>query len=183
MATELPAGLDPSLPGRVAAEPGQHRDAVLGIALAARSLERHMGELTLAQLRILSLIALDPIRASALAERAAMSRPTLSGLIDGLVARGWVERRLVDGDRRGVTLRITGSGSTALDQARSETGEALEALLDCLPKADRPAVLQALGALMEAAYTRHQAKHPAPDHTDSRAGDPAGRPDTTARGR
>ena len=151
MATELPVD-----EGTV--EPCQHRDAVLGIALAARSLERHMGELTLAQLRILSLIALDPIRASALAQRAAMSRPTLSGLIDGLVTRGWVERRLVDGDRRGVTLRITGSGSTALDRARNETGEALQALLDCLPAAERPTVVASLGALMAAAHAHHQAK-------------------------
>ncbi len=127
---------------------------MLGVALAARALERQLGELTLAQLRILSLVDADPVRAGTLAERAAMSRPTLSGLIDGLVNRGWVERHLVSGDRRGVTLRITPAGSVALARALDEAGQALAALLAEVPASRRPGVVDALGHLKQAAHDR-----------------------------
>ena len=136
---------------------------MLGIALAARALERRLDELTLAQLRILSLVDADPVRAGTLAERAAMSRPTLSGLIDGLVNRGWVERHLVDGDRRGVTLRITPAGSVALARALDEAGRALQALLDLVPADRQATVVEALGTLKQAAHDRFApAADPAP---------------------
>lgn len=143
-------------------------DAVLGVALAARALERQLGELTLAQLRILSLVDADPGRAGALADRAAMSRPTLSGLIDGLVNRGWVERHLVDGDRRGVTLRITPAGSVALARALDEAGQALAALLEEVPASGRQRVVDALGALRQAAHSRFRPR-PAAAGTTVRA--------------
>jgi len=142
-------------------------DAVLGVALAARALERQLGELTLAQLRILSLVDADPGRAGALADRAAMSRPTLSGLIDGLVNRGWVERHLVSGDRRGVTLRVTPAGSVALAQALDEAGQALAALLGEMPADRRSEVVEALGALRQAAHDRFR-----PRPTSAAAGAP-----------
>ncbi len=132
----------------------QLTDAVLGVALAARALERQLSELTLAQLRILSLVDADPGRAGTLADRAAMSRPTLSGLIDGLVNRGWVERHLVDGDRRGVTLRITAAGSVALARALDEAGRALAGLVDEVPADRRDSVVGALGCLKQAAHDR-----------------------------
>lgn len=138
---------------------------MLGVALAARALERQLGELTLAQLRILSLVDADPVRAGTLAERAAMSRPTLSGLIDGLVNRGWVERHLVSGDRRGVTLRITPAGSVALARALDEAGQALAGLLDEVPASRRDGVVDALGQLKQAAHDRfrpHRASAGAP---------------------
>lgn len=127
---------------------------MLGVALAARALERQLGELTLAQLRILSLVDADPVRAGTLAERAAMSRPTLSGLIDGLVNRGWVERHLVHGDRRGVTLRITPAGSVALARALDEAGRALSSLIDLVPAGRQSTVVEALGCLKQASHDR-----------------------------
>lgn len=121
--------------------------AVRGVALAARAIERQLDAMTLAQLRIMSLIARDPMRASALAEHAALSRPTLTGLLDGLAAKGWIDRRTVDGDRRGVTLGITESGTAALRVAQAESTHALSVLLDELPAGQRSAAIDALGAL------------------------------------
>jgi DNA-binding MarR family transcriptional regulator len=126
-------------------------EAVRGVALAARALERRLDELSLAQLRILSLVEADPMRATALAERAALSKPTLSGLIDGLVGRGWVTRAAVDGDRRGVALRITAAGGEALRRARAEGRAALAELLADVPAANRNRVVAALAALGTAA--------------------------------
>lgn len=125
-------------------------DAVRGLAFAARALERELGDMTLAQVRVLTLIATDPQRACALAERAAMARPTLTGLLDGLVAKGWVARDAVDGDRRGVRLTITAAGRHALRRAEAEAATALDALLDQLPPgADRAGVVSALAAVWQ----------------------------------
>ena len=105
--------------------------------MAARIIEHRLDAMTLAQMRILGLIERDPIRASALAERAALSLPTLTGLIDGLAARGWVERRPADDDRRGVTFSITPDGHQALTRAHEESAGALDELLDELSPANR----------------------------------------------
>jgi len=129
--------------------------AVRGVALAARMIEHHLDAMTLAQLRIMTLIERDPIRASALAERAALSRPTLSGLLDGLAAKGWIDRCAVDGDRRGVTLAITDVGRRALTAAQQESTRALAGLLDELPARRRAAAIDALGSLATAVQIRH----------------------------
>ena len=123
-------------------------------------LERALGEMTLPQFRVLSLIASSPERAGRIATMAGVSRPSLTGLLDGLVQRGWVRRVEVDGDRRGVSLEITPSGRRALDQADRDTSDRLDALLDLLTPTERRAVaegLEALGRAFEAEAARRQA--------------------------
>jgi len=129
--------------------------AVRGVAIAARAMERHLDAMSLAQMRILTLIARDPIRANVLAERAALSRPTLTGLIDGLVAKGWIDRCTVDGDRRGVALAITERGRRSLTAAHQEAADALSELLDELSPTQQRATMMALGHLTTAAQIRH----------------------------
>src|SRR3954466_11672685 len=85
--------------------------------MGARVLERTLDDMTLPQFRVLTLIATSQERASRLAEKAAVSRPSLTGLLDGLEARGWVARSNVEGDRRGVNLELTKAGKTALRYA------------------------------------------------------------------
>lgn len=85
--------------------------------MGARVLERTLDDMTLPQFRVLTLIATSQERASRLAEKAAVSRPSLTGLLDGLEARGWVARSNVEGDRRGVNLELTKAGKTALRHA------------------------------------------------------------------
>ena len=129
--------------------------AVRGTAVAARVIERRLDAMTLPQMRILGFIDRDPIRANALAERAALSRPTLTGLIDGLASRGWVERRPADDDRRGVTFSITPEGRAALSRAQEESADALGELLEELSPAHRAQAVQALGHLATAARIRY----------------------------
>ena len=121
--------------------------AVRGVTFAARTIERSLGSMTLAQLRILTLVARDPVRASTLAEDASLSRPTLTGVLEGLVAKGWVDRNAVDGDRRGVTLAITANGRDALQRAERESGDALAALVADLPIRERDGAIRSLAAL------------------------------------
>ncbi len=101
--------------------------------------------MTLPQFRLLSLVATAPERASRLADRAAVTRPSLTGILDGLVTRGWVERSDVDGDRRGVTLTITPAGQTAYDAATAATTAALD---DVLASADAKTRAKIVGGLV-----------------------------------
>jgi DNA-binding MarR family transcriptional regulator len=128
--------------------------AVRGLAFAARRIERELSAMSLAQLRILTLVARDPVRASVLADGAALSRPTLTGVLEGLVAKGWITRCAVDGDKRGVTLSITTSGREAIDTAERESTSALADLLDDLPTQRRAATIVALADLTNVAKQR-----------------------------
>jgi DNA-binding MarR family transcriptional regulator len=103
--------------------------AVRALAVGARVLERTLDDMTLPQFRVLALISSAPERASHLAEKAAVSRPSLTGLLDGLEARGWVERSDVEGDRRGVTLELTKAGAAALRHAERAMAGALDEVL------------------------------------------------------
>lgn len=53
---------------------------------------------------------------SALAEKAGVTRATMTGLIDGLERDGLVERLMDTRDRRSVSVRLTPSGEAKLDQ-------------------------------------------------------------------
>ena len=121
--------------------------AARAVAFAARRLERSLGDMTLPQFRVLALVASSAARASHIAELAAVSRPSLTGLLDGLEARGWVRRSDVTGDRRGVLLEVTSEGRAALTHAERAMAAALDALLEPAPADDRSRVVRGLGAL------------------------------------
>jgi long-chain acyl-CoA synthetase len=125
-------------------------EAGRALATGARALERVLADMTLAQFRVLSVVTSSPERASRIAERADMSRPSLSGLLDGLVGRGWVQRRVVDGDRRGVRLEVTSEGHAALGRAQGAVRDAMTGILVDVRPDERDAVLRALVVLARA---------------------------------
>ncbi|HVA44270.1 MAG TPA: MarR family transcriptional regulator [Acidimicrobiales bacterium] len=94
------------LPGRVAARLARQVD--VGLAQV---------DLSLPQYRILMFLAEGAVAASALADNLAVSRPSVTAVVDGLVARGLVERRHDEGDRRRVGHTLTAEGRRVLDQA------------------------------------------------------------------
>ena len=104
MAIELP-----DHPGRVIARLARQ------VELAAATVE-----LTLPQYRALSLLGEGKEAASALADKLAVSRPSVTGVIDGLVARALVERHQEAGDRRRIDLHLTAEGAEALAAADQE---------------------------------------------------------------
>jgi DNA-binding MarR family transcriptional regulator len=132
--------------------------AVRALATGARTIERALDEMTLPQFRVLALIASSPERANRLAEKAAVSRPSLTGLLDGLEAKGWVRRIDVEGDRRGVTLRVTREGAAALRHAERAMGERLDRVLRA-DGADRDAVVRGLDALGVALRAHSTSEH------------------------
>jgi DNA-binding MarR family transcriptional regulator len=132
--------------------------AARALALTARSLERAAAEsdLTLAQYRVLALVAAGDERASLLANRLAVAKPTITAVVDGLVERGFVTREAVVGDRRSLRLALTDAGTRASRDADRAMAEALQRLLGFARDPD--ALLDALGDLDDALSARSEAK-------------------------
>jgi len=126
--------------------------AVRALALAARSLERAAGDLTLAQYRVLACVAAGHGRASIVAEGLALAKPTVTETVDWLVERGMLTREAVAGDRRSVRLAVTRRGAAALRAAEKSMGERLEQVLE--HARDRKALLRALCDLDDALADR-----------------------------
>ena len=128
--------------------------AVRALAFVSRTLEKSTETMTLPQFRVLTLIVNSPDRASRIAAGADVTRPSLTGLLDGLVAKGWVTRSEVDGDRRGVSLAITPAGANAYNDAQAAMATAVQDLLGHAdPKTARRA-LDGLVALHQALVAR-----------------------------
>jgi long-chain acyl-CoA synthetase len=101
-------------------------------------------DLTLPQYRVMGILAEGSAAASALADRLAVRRPSITALIDGLVARGLVDRRQEDTDRRRVALRLTAEGVRILDEADRVVDDYLVAIAGHLPDKDEAMALRSL---------------------------------------
>ena len=86
--------------------------------------------ISLPQYRLLAEIASGPRRASVLAARLAVSRPTLTSLVDGLEAAGYMVRVPVPTDRRGIELRPTDKGLAAVSHAEAALAQRMVGLTD-----------------------------------------------------
>lgn len=94
-------------------------DAARAAARLAKQLEVALAELSLSlpQYRALAFLSTGGLAPTALAGGLAVSKPTITALIDGLMARGYVARKPDEHDRRRVEHRLTAAGSRALDAA------------------------------------------------------------------
>ncbi len=87
-----------------------------------------------------------------LAERQAVSAPTMSNTVTALEARGWVRRSPSASDRRRVLVELTEQGRSVLADAQRRTEENVAALLDKLSDGERQTLASGL-ALLERAFT------------------------------
>jgi long-chain acyl-CoA synthetase len=101
-------------------------------------------DLTLPQYRVLGILAEGSAAASGLADRLAVRRPSITALIDGLVARGLVDRRQEDADRRRVALRLTDDGVRTLDTADRAVDDYLVSIAGHLPDKEEAMALRSL---------------------------------------
>ena len=76
-----------------------------------------------------------------------LSLPTMSAIVDGLVAGGLVNRRTDPKDRRRMTLTVTDTGRTRLQSARAATMAYLEERLRQLSASDRATITLAMRML------------------------------------
>ena len=88
-------------------------------AWLAKQVEIGLGtvDLSLPQYRLLAMLEGTSALSSDMAERLAVRPPTVTAVVDGLVSRGLVERRTVEGDRRRVDHVLTDHGRQVLDTA------------------------------------------------------------------
>jgi long-chain acyl-CoA synthetase len=143
--------------GRVAAWLAKRVEVALGTV-----------DLTLPQFRVLGLLAEGSSAASGLADRLAVRRPSITALIDGLVARGLVDRRQEDTDRRRVALRLTKEGERILAEADRAVDDYLVSIAGHLPSKDEAMALRSLelwGRAMVAHRAGPQSADPATDRT------------------
>jgi DNA-binding MarR family transcriptional regulator len=122
--------------------------AIRALARMARQLERSSGGLNLAHYRVLAAVADGDERASRVADRLALGKPTVSAAVESLTKRGLLSREDAADDRRAATLALTPSGKLALATVEEEMLERLDNLTS--RTADPDAVLKALAQLGEA---------------------------------
>jgi DNA-binding MarR family transcriptional regulator len=84
---------------------------------------------------------------SEVAEYIGLMLPSMSALIDGLVARNFAIRRTSPDDRRRMTLTLTERGQATLRSARKATQTYLAEELSRLTQADRATIIKAMQAL------------------------------------
>jgi DNA-binding MarR family transcriptional regulator len=121
-------------------------EAVRAVARLSRVLERACGDLSMAHYRVLAAVADGDERASRVAARLALGKPTISASVDALTRRGLLAREDVAHDQRAVTLRLTPAGEQALQQAEAAMTERLDAVLAATTRsADTSAALCRLG--------------------------------------
>jgi DNA-binding MarR family transcriptional regulator len=101
------------------------------LARLAKHVERALTpyELTLPQYRLLALLA----------DGATITPPTVTSVVDGLVARGLVERRPDPNDRRRLPLALTGDGEALVRAANTAVGKHLYDLLAAVDDPDERA--------------------------------------------
>jgi MarR family transcriptional regulator, organic hydroperoxide resistance regulator len=110
-----------------------------------------LAELGLGFAQAHALRMLDPDEAmpmSALAERLFCDASNVTGLVDRLEARGLVERRSAEKDRRVKALALTPAGVALRDQVVAVMSEPPEAIA-ALPLADQRALRDILGRAVE----------------------------------
>lgn len=114
-------------------------DGARALARLAKSAEMALGgvDLSLPQYRVLVFLSEhDAAAASALASRLDVTRPTITAIVDGLVARGLVERRPASGDRRRVEHHLTAAGEQLLGAGDDAIVGRLRAIADHLDGAE-----------------------------------------------
>ena len=100
--------------------------------------------MSIPQYRLMLFLRHGPKRAGELAARAAIQRPTLTSLVDGLEKDGRLRRVQVEADRRGVRLELTESGVRDLHAVEARLAFLLDGLFEADAARDREEILDAL---------------------------------------
>ncbi len=129
------------------------RETLEVVPLAMRVIRGHMrsqrtAELSVPQFRTLSFLERRPgASLTDVAEFIGLTLPTMSKLVDGLVARKLATRAFDPADRRCVILELTARGHSLLETARASTHDYLAELFATLVPAERDQVVAAFRAL------------------------------------
>ncbi|HXW32867.1 MAG TPA: MarR family transcriptional regulator [Acidimicrobiales bacterium] len=141
--------------------PGTGRSSDLDLELAelfshaARRLRRDSAAqlaplgLTMAQSRILRLVADGPLRMADIAGRMDVVPRTVTPMVDGLAEAGLVDRRADPDDRRSLLVALTPAGRGLLDRLDTARRTSAEQVFGELHQRERKELLLLLGRLCE----------------------------------
>jgi DNA-binding MarR family transcriptional regulator len=102
-------------------------------------------DLTMPLFRTLMFLERHPgVSLQGLARHLGLTSPSLSKIVDGLVAHALVRRQPSGMDRRRIALRLTSAGQEVLDKARTSTQASLAEMLAGLSAQQCKTVLKAL---------------------------------------
>lgn len=106
--------------------------AVRSIVFLYREFERVCRDegISIPQYRLLLYLRHGPKRAGELAARAAIQRPTLTSLVDGLEKDGRLRRVQVEADRRGVRLELTDTGMQDMRAIEARLAQQIEGVVE-----------------------------------------------------
>jgi DNA-binding MarR family transcriptional regulator len=144
-ATEAPSDLD------------QVTDAVLTasrvlVAVAARSLVAAEDQVSLAQYRVLVVLASrGPQRLADLAHALGVQPSTATRVCDRLVDRRLIRRQRAQGDRREIRVALTEAGRVLVGEVTERRRTEIHRLVAAVPASARPRVVSGLRALAQAA--------------------------------
>jgi DNA-binding MarR family transcriptional regulator len=99
---------------------------------------------------LLTLFQATSLTLTELGNRLHLDRSTLGEMLQRMVDRGLVERRILERDRRASEVTLTTAGKTALLATVEQALAAQEALLSPLPPYLRPVFLKCLSLLADA---------------------------------
>lgn len=119
-----------------------------------RRMETHFGRYGVSQGRftLLMLLKRQPEHTATpaqLADLAAVTRATVTGLVDGLADEGLVERTHRTDDRRSVSVRLTKKGLALLERILPDHYARLGAVMSRLTRADKKQLAALLGKVRE----------------------------------
>lgn len=138
---------------------GTNIEGVRVVARLSRAFETCLGEesMTLPQFRLLAFLAEGEWAASVIADWLAVSRPSITALVDGLEEKGWVTREHSPSDRRRVLHRLTDAGHEQLATAAGRLESVLDSLFAHLEDGERDRVLEAFSSLETAMQRQREA--------------------------
>jgi DNA-binding MarR family transcriptional regulator len=120
-------------------------DAVRALSRLSRIVERASDELSSADYRVMSAIAGGEARASRLASRLLLGKPSISSSVDSLSKRGHIVKSTVEGDNRAIELSLSEEGLELFARMEGRMVRQLELLAERTPNPAQ--VIESLGWL------------------------------------
>lgn len=106
----------------------------LVMRIIRKYMRQHRSGLTVAQFRTIYCVSQAPhCSLSDVADSIGLSLPAMSRMVDGLVEKGYLDRRTCINDRRHVRLSVTPVGETALRESREMAQAQLAEVVSQLP--------------------------------------------------
>ena len=117
-------------------------------AIRSEMRNRRTPDLSVPQFRVLTFLNRHPgASLSEVAEHIGLTPPSMSKIIDGLVARRLITRQEAEDDRRRVHLALTELGKTLLEAAYQDTRARLTEMIAGLSSTQYAAILESMETL------------------------------------